>query len=352
MTAIYFHQLNYTMANEDTNLEYDMVKALGSASILTVGGSGSRSLPFLGLPISTLKIVDVSPLQVKFIQFKLKTIRQLSREDAIAFWIGEDHEKRKSIVAKMNLDADFQDFIQSQFELNGTEIAPLYWGKWEKTFAKFSKIASLLFSEKVRRELFDAKDSFQYYQKNIKGFKWTLLLRMVGNSAIFNSLLYKGDMIKKNSELSYFDYYQRSFERLFALDIRRSHFLQICFFGKVIHEEALPIEFRPDVFEAIKQSKIEPEYEVGSIFEEKNSKSYDFVSLSDVPSYLGGEIEKEFQQAIKKKLNPGGVIVNRYYLRRPENMNLAGLKDVSQEFKTLSSQELVQMYDVHILRNA
>jgi S-adenosylmethionine-diacylglycerol 3-amino-3-carboxypropyl transferase len=230
VTAKYFHQLNYTMANEDTHLEFEMIKALESKSILTIGGSGSRALPFLALPVENLKIVDVSLLQVKLIQFKLETIRQLSRADALKFWIGEEPEARRNIVSKMKLDSDLKDFIDTQLDLNGDKSPPLYWGKWEKTFLTFSKIASFLYNEKTRRDLFDSKDPLGFYQKNIKGIKWTLLLRLVGNSAIFNSLLYKGHFIKKNSELSYFDYYQRSFERLFALDIKRSHFLQICFF--------------------------------------------------------------------------------------------------------------------------
>lgn len=350
MTAKYFHQLNYTMANEDTTLEFEMVKQKNLKSILTVGGSGSRSLPFLGLPITSLKIVDVSFLQIKFIQFKLETIRQLSREDAISFWIGEDHQKRLEIVAKMRLENDLKDFIDSQLDLNGPHLAPLYWGKWERTFVKFSKLSGLLFLEDTRRALFSAKNPYQYYQDNIKGPKWTLILRLVGNSAIFNSLLYKGHFIKKNSRLSYFEYYEQAFDRLFALDIKRSHFLQICFFGKVIFEEALPIEFRPDVFEAIKKSTVVPEYFTGSIFEGIGNSSFDFISLSDVPSYLGGELEKNFLQVMKDHLRGSGLVVNRYYLRRPEHMSLQGLEDVSKEFMYLSKSELVQMYDVHILR--
>jgi S-adenosylmethionine-diacylglycerol 3-amino-3-carboxypropyl transferase len=127
-------------------------------------------------------------------------------------------------------------------------------------------------------------------------------------------------------------------------------FFRFVFFGKVLHEVALPIEFRPDIFESIKNSKVFPQYETGSVFEEKSDIKYDFISLSDVPSYLGGDLEKEFLQIMKERLTTEGTIVNRYYLRRPEGMNLTGLKDVSSDYKSLSSQELVQMYDVHILK--
>lgn len=350
MTAKYFHELNYTMANEDTTVEFEMVKNGNYKSILTVGGSGSRSLPFLALPITALKIADVSLLQIKLIQFKLETIRQLSRKDALDFWIGENSERRKEILKKLKLDSDLRDFIDTQIELNGTTLPPLYWGKWEKTFLKFSRLAGLLFSERTRRNLFNASEPYEYFRKNIKGIKWTFILRLVGNSAIFNSLLYKGHFIKKNSKLSYFDYYEKAFDRLFSLEIRKSHFLQICFFGKVIHEEALPIEFRPDIFELIKSSTVKPEYVTGSIFEDSTESTYDFISLSDVPSYLGGELERNFLQIMKDKTNNYGTIISRYYLRRPEQMKTEGLRDVSEEYSDLVKSELVQMYDIHILR--
>jgi hypothetical protein len=47
------------MANDDTTLEYKLAQKIEAKNILTVGGSGSRCLPFLALPINQLKIVDV-----------------------------------------------------------------------------------------------------------------------------------------------------------------------------------------------------------------------------------------------------------------------------------------------------
>jgi hypothetical protein len=72
--------------------------------------------------------------------------------------------------------------------------------------------------------------------------------------------------------------------------------------------------------------------------------------LSDVPSYLSGVIEIEFNQKFYERLCTGGLIVNRHYLRVPEKMNLSGLEDVSEEFKPLSQRERVQMYELQVLK--
>jgi S-adenosylmethionine-diacylglycerol 3-amino-3-carboxypropyl transferase len=349
MTQNYFQSLNYSMANEDTTLEYELGKSLNAKNILTVGGSGSRALPFLALPLESLTIVDVSADQLLLIELKLETIRQLSHADALSFWTDEDQELRETIFKKLKLADKFHEFFKFHTE-NNPSSPPLYWGKWEKTFQTFAKLTKVLFSEKVREGLFTAQDPYDYYQKHIKGLKWNMLLKIVGNKAMFNSLLYKGSFIQKNSPLSYFDYYFRAFDRLFGLDVKKSHFLQLCFCGKVLFPEALPIEFSPDIFKKIKASKIEPSYQQGSVFERKETTQYDLISLSDVPSYLSGEIEKNYVQSLAHNTAPNGVIVNRFYLRTTEHTDTKGFVDVTKDSRILISQELVQMYQVQLLK--
>jgi S-adenosylmethionine-diacylglycerol 3-amino-3-carboxypropyl transferase len=346
----YFEQLNYSMANEDTTLEYLMAHELKAQRILAVGGSGSRSLPFLALPIKELRIVDVSQDQIYFIKVKLETIRKLTREECITFWTGVSYETRRRLFEKLELSPSLYTFFDYHLIANQT-LPPLYWGKWERTFHTFSKLTAFFFSEDVRKGLFEATNPFSYFKENIEGWKWSLLLKIVGNKAMFNSLLYKGSFIKKNSPLSYFEYYRQAFERLFQLNIKRSHFLQLCFFGKLIYNEGLPIEFSEDLFDKIKHASIEPIWETGSIFNRNEGTHYDLISLSDVPSYLEGEIERGYIQSLKKNLSAGGFIINRHYLRQPEETNKSDFRDVTTDFKELILQELVQMYDVEILRH-
>ncbi|MBA2404179.1 MAG: DUF3419 family protein [Bdellovibrionales bacterium] len=349
MTQNYFQSLNYSMANEDTTLEYELARSLNLKSILTVGGSGSRALPFLALPLEHLTIVDVSPDQLLLIELKHQTIKQLSHADTLTFWTDESLQLRKEMFNKLKLDDKLHAFFKFHTDKNPS-AAPLYWGKWEKTFQTFAKLTKVMFSEKVREGIFSAEDPYEYYQKNIKGKKWNLLLKIVGNKAMFNSLLYKGSFIQKNSALSYFDYYFQAFDRLFNLDVKRSHFLQLCFCGKVLFPEALPIEFSPEIFKKIKASSITPTYQQGSVFERTEATQYDFLSLSDVPSYLSGDIEKNYLQNISANVAKNGVIVNRFYLRTTEQTNEASFQNITVDHRGLISQELVQMYMVQILK--
>jgi len=351
MTQNYFQNLNYSMANEDTYMEHRLIEKLNSKSILTVGGSGSRALPFLAHNPDNLRIVDVSADQLMLIELKLETIRQLSRTNAISFWTSENDQETEAIFNQMKLDEKFKPFFQFHLK-NNPGVPPLYWGKWEKTFITFSKLTKLLFSKKVRVGVFSAPNPYKFYEENIKGIRWSMLLKLVGNKAMFNSLLYKGSFIKKNSPLSYFDYYHGAFDRLFKLEVKKSHFLQICLCGKVLHEEGLPIEFSEELFSKIKNSTTKPVYQQGSIFERPEDTKYDFISLSDVPSYLSGDIERNYIQMLSKNVASGGVIVNRFYLRSTENTDLSGFKDITNQYQNIISEELVQMYQVQLLQKS
>lgn len=339
----FFFDLNYTLANEDTTYEYEVAKSLGAQKILSIGGSGARCLPFLALDnLESLFISDISESQHALIKLKLESIKKLERSECIEFWSTRDKKLRGELFDKINPPSELIQFYQF-FNAVNSYIPVFYWGKWEKTFRAFSKLVRIFFSENKRRGLFEASDSFEYYQKYINNFRWKLILAIVGNKAIFNSLLYKGDFVQKNINKSYFDFYFEAFERLFRLEIKKSHFLQLCFFGEVIYEEGLPIEFREDIFEKIKLSKAEISFSQDPIF--KVPSEVDFISLSDVPSYLKGDLEREY---LNKLACSGPLyIAERYYLRKPE-VDTSLYQDISYEFEELARKELVQMYDIKL----
>jgi S-adenosylmethionine-diacylglycerol 3-amino-3-carboxypropyl transferase len=81
----------------------------------------------------------------------------------------------------------------------------------------------------------------------------------------------------------------------------------------------------------------------------KGEMKYDFLSLSDVPSYFQGDLETEFMQRIKPGLSPGAVVVNRYYLRKSE-CDLDGYVDITENYLKLIELEKVQMYDIRIYK--
>ncbi len=361
MTQKYFQALNYTLGNEDTTLEYEMVKRLKSQRVFAVTGSGSRSLPLIQQSVKDLYCVDISINQLYLTELREKTIRALEHEQYLMFWgfypfkDNENRDLRKDIFNNLDLSLGAKEYFNNFF-LQNNFLSPLYQGKWEKTFILFSKMVPKILGPKAQGifDHFDSGTQTHYYQTQFPMNRWKFLLTILGNKSLFNALLYKGDFIKKNIDDSHFNFYYKAFERLMTENLaRESFFMNLCFKGELAFEQANTVEARSECFTEMKTS-----LEAGSnvhylnkdiVSAAKDLVDLDFLSLSDVPSYFSGDLERNFLQDIRSSIKKGGIVVLRYYLRVCE-ADESGYEDVTQEYAQLIRQEKVQMYKVKVLK--
>jgi S-adenosylmethionine-diacylglycerol 3-amino-3-carboxypropyl transferase len=359
MAQKYFSGLNYTLGNEDTSVEIGMIKKLKPKNIFSICGSGGRSLPLVHSEAANLVLADLSLEQLQLAQLRLATYRELTHDEFLLFWgyfpYSDNNyaSERKNLLQKLSLTAPVREFFVNVFtEINYDSL--LYLGKWERTFAVFAKANRLLLGSDFDRILrFDNLDEqVHYFRTEFPMKRWKALIHVLGNKAMFNALLYKGDFITKNSPLSHFDYYFQAFERLFTKDLaQKSFFLNLCFYGKINSLLGVPVEASEESFKRVHDSKTKVDYKQEDFvsYLSKTSEKFDFLSLSDVPSYFQGDLERDFMQKIRPSLNPGAIVVNRYYLRKSE-CNLAGFEDVTATYKELIELEKVQMYDIKIYK--
>lgn len=355
----YFRGLNYTLGNEDTSVEIALIKSLRPKRVFSICGSGGRSLPLLHDECEEIVLSDLSLEQLQLAELRFATYKELSFEDFLLFWgyfpySANNHtKKRRDLFVSLKLSDAAYAFFSQVFHETGYESL-LYLGKWERTFALFAKINQVLLAPNHDRILrFDnLEDQVYYYKHQFPMMRWKGLIHMLGNKAMFNALLYKGDFIKKNSPLTHFDYYQQAFERLFTKDLAgKSFFLHLCFYGKITSFAGVPVEAQEDSFYRIKKAIGNVVYLQQDFINalSKGDRKFDFVSLSDVPSYFSGESERQFMQFIRPGLNPGAVVVVRYYLRTAECL-LEGFEDISEDYKEVIELEKVQMYNIKIYR--
>lgn len=359
MTQKYFSGLNYTLGNEDTSVEIELVSKYRSVSVFSVCGSGGRALPLLSDSVKDLTLSDISGEQILLAKLREATYKQLSHADFLCFWgyfpYSDDNfcEARKRLFQGLELNNSVKDLFSTIFsELQFRSL--LYVGKWERTFATLAKINRTILGKDFDRILkFDhLAEQQMYYQKDFPLARWKIVLFLLGNKALFNALLYKGDFIQKNSPGSHFDYYHQAFDRLFTHDIaQKSFFLHLCFYGKINSLAGVPVEAHELSHKRIASSQGVIHYVTEDMITHLSlgERTYDFLSLSDVPSYFKGDLEESFMQKIRPSLRPGAIIVNRYYLRRP-NCQLQGFVDISDSHKDLIASEKVQMYDICIYR--
>ncbi len=357
MSNRYFNGLNYTFGNEDTSVEIGLIKKLKPKSVFAICGSGGRSLPLMHETCDELTLSDLSNEQLLLAELRLCTYKELNHQDFLLFWgyfpYSDDNYqgRRREIFTSLKLSGSaYAVFSQIFHETKYDSL--LYLGKWERTFAIFAKLNKVLLAPEHDRIMrFDTlAEQVFYYQNHFPIKRWKAMIQLLGNKATFNALLYKGDFIKKNSPLTHFDYYFQAFDRLFTRDLaQKSFFLQLCFYGKVQSLEGVPVEAQLESFERIKKASTIVNYLQKDFIAALSTgeKKYDFLSLSDVPSYFQGDTERNFMQQIKPGLNPNAIIVNRYYLRKTECL-LDGFVDITSEYQELVDQEKVQMYDIRI----
>jgi S-adenosylmethionine-diacylglycerol 3-amino-3-carboxypropyl transferase len=354
----YFHHLNYSLGNEDSTVEWAVLPERGGR-VLCVAGCGSRVLPLVARQPSHVVCADVSASQLHVTELRVEAARALEHADYLRFFgyppdVGTP-EGRRRLFERIALSDDTRSFWLDVFDHQGWESI-LYDGRWERTFRKLSRVNGVLTRERGR-SLFDARtveEHAAYVRDRFPRKAWLLTLLLLGNPVVFNLMLYKGDFPRKNLPGTPFQFYRRAFDKLFAQGpSRENFFLQIVFFGKVRFAEGNPIECRPDVYERIRSAlpNVSIEYRRGDILEVAHAEggAFDFVSLSDVPSYFAPPREQTYLQDLRPALSPGARVVLRYYLRRPERTVRAGYRDITASFEETIANEKVGVYDIEVL---
>jgi S-adenosylmethionine-diacylglycerol 3-amino-3-carboxypropyl transferase len=356
----YFSKLNYTLANEDTRLELSLLQP-GQRHVLAVAGSGGRVLPLLARKPERLTCVDMVPEQLYLTELRLASVKALTHAEFLGFWGYPPRSftpaERESAFASLALSDEARIFFADFFEQHRW-ASILYTGRWERTFIKLSKI-NRKFVGAAGLGLFDAltvAEQNEYLESRFPHKAWSTVVFLLGNAGTFNALLYKGHFPQKNIPESFYGFYSKVFKHLFRQGLaRESFFLQLLFFGQVVFSEGCPIECQPEVFEAAKKAVGETRvsYKRGDLIETAASEKQpiDFLSLSDVPSYFSGELERKFLQRVAPALTKDALVVLRNYLHVPQGLDLTGFETATEEFRREIDAEKVGVYLIDIYRH-
>ncbi len=356
----YFSTLNYSLANEDTALELALLKE-GAGHVVCVAGSGGRAMPLLAKKPTRLTCVDLSEAQLHLTELRMEAVRALSNEEYVSFFGYLPNPatpgQRKTLFARIRprlsegARASFEkSFEQAQWD------SLLYAGRWERTFAKLAKLNQAL-TGAAGAGVFECRtmeEQRRYLEERFPWRRFRWVLRLAGNAAVFNALLYGGHFPKKNIAESMPRFYEGAYRRLFARGLARANFfLQISFFGRIRYPEANPVECDFQVLNAAREALkcCTVEYRSGDFLQGHAADPLvDFFSVSDAVSYLAGEQEKGYLQALRSRMAPRGLVIARYYLRVCEGLDLSGFEEVAAQYQAPIEAEKVQMYRVAVYR--
>lgn len=334
----YFQALNYTLGDEDSIVEYEILPE-NVNHLVAIAGSGGRVVPLLAKGPGQLTCIDILDEQLYITELRIQAIRKFDFNTYRSFLGYPPNimrpEERKAAFEQLDLSSNARSYLEKLLtKYKWSEI--IYLGKFEKTMATLSKINSLIVGKKGR-DMFLCKNLEEqriYCKEKFPHSRWRKVLFLLGNATVLNSLLYKGDFPKKNIEGSYYDNFKNIYYSIFNnIWINSSFFAHLSFYGKIVNDNGNPIEVWEDVFLKAKENlqHCKVSYVKDSIIDfiaKSPPRSIDFVSLSDVPSFMQ-EHEDDYLQLIKPALADNSMVVVRGNLRitRPETTGMINIKD-------------------------
>lgn len=353
----YFKHLNYTLGDEDAEVEMHML-AEGCHHVFAIADCGSRILPLLARSPRKLTCVDINSEQLAITRLRIALLRKVDRDQFCSFLgytDGMTPQARRMLFESLELEVRHRSVLSEMFER--IDWGPLvYEGKFERMLITLSKITRTVLGSACEKifEHRDLQTQADYFRHAFPNLRWRLVLGLLGNSTALNSLLYKGDFPEKNIPKSYLRIYTEIFERLLTqFPARSSFFLQLIFLGRIRYEEGLPIECRPDVYAqaqaCVQNTEVQfVEGDVLTVFGATGG-DIDYLSLSDVPSFLPDVAATECLQLARPHMREGGLAVIRGHVRlvRPR---LKGFADETAIFTELASRETTGLWHINAFR--
>ncbi len=354
----YFVGLNYSLANEDTTVEYDLLPR-GLSSVFSVCGSGSRVIPLLAKDPKELHIVDLSETQLKLFRLRYHAIKHLNYQDYLYLLgylkLSQRGYTRADLLGKIHLSPE--DLAHwKETEAFWIHDGFIYLGKWERHFMNlgrffvwltFSDLATVFNSQTMQEQ--------RHYLYKWKPRLFRLYTRIVMNEWVANKLLYKGSFAGgaelRTSELTAAQFVAREFDDLFQNTlVRQNYFLSMIFENSLSRPESFPIECREDVYQAVKHSQTAITFHKGNLLELLKQKPHDFYSLSDTFSYMRDDEVGGFISGLPPGIRTGALIVIRTFMRKPTfSIDLPWTTDPRQN-EALAKKDCTRMYDFTVIR--
>lgn len=366
MASEYFSDLNYTLANEDTRIELDLLPE-GASDVFCIAGSGSRAFPLLAKNPKRLEIVDMSVSQLYLAELRIEAARKLSHEEWL-FFLGYrgglqksdryDGDDRLELFERLALSADCRRYWVERGD-GWKKRGFILLGRWEGHFQKLGRI----FRDGLRCDfspIFEAQslpEQIELWEKHWPKIRFQSFLKIAASEYVFNKFLYKGHFAgsdgHRTERRSPSDFLNEEFTRLFHTQlVRKNYFMQILFLGRLRYEEGYPVEGFQHIYEVARKAKTEIVYRQGNLLEILPERPWDFISLSDTVSYLPTNAANDLLQNLHKGTKKDSTIVIRSFMRGPTSLNSDGWLQMPDQEERAYKHDVTGVYRFHIFKKA
>ena len=350
MGQAHFNGLVYTLANEDSSVESELLLK-NTERVIAIAGSGSRIIPLLAKSPLELVCVDLSLEQLYLTELRIECVRHLEYREFIQFFgypsTKTFNENREDLFNKIvTLSSGAREYFFNLFT-NNSWNSILYSGKWEQTVRKVSKYIRKFVGKKGLK-IFDCmtiQEQQTYYTNEFPQKTWHFFLHIYAALMTITWKVKPGIFPQVDPKISFYQTYKNCFDQMLTETLARENYmLQLIFFGEIISPEALPAECNPILFEQAKNALLNTQVryvqdDIIATLEKIENKSQ-FISFSNAPSYFTNEMSKNYLLRIASQLSESTILVIRNFLNDPTIVCLDGFEDVSEYYSNILTNEI------------
>ena len=308
-----FDHIRYAQLWEDADILTQGLGDQAGQTLVSICSAGDNALAMLTLDPAKVVVVDLSPAQIACLKVRIGAYRALSHTEFLELMGSRPSTRRAALLARASegLDADTRAFWQrlaSEVAAHGLGGV----GKFERYFRIFRRwLLPLVHSRRTITAIFEPRDRQSreiFFDMRFNTWRWRLLLR------VFFSRFVMGRM---GRDKAFFDHVQGSPAQHVARRLRhagvdtdpsQNPYLHWIMTGT--HGDALPMAWRPELYEVIRDRLDRLNIRPGSLeaFVSTGETAHGF-NLSDIFEYMSPQVFTEVYGRILGASAPGARLV-------------------------------------------
>jgi S-adenosylmethionine-diacylglycerol 3-amino-3-carboxypropyl transferase len=348
----------YSTCDEDSDSEMRALEVSAGEDVLSVTGSGCRTLSLIASQPRSVVSVDTSPGQNYLLEVKLAAIRHFDYDTLLAF-LGID-----PCPNRLRLFAELRGKISPEayryFARHHKEVRQglLMSGRHEKFYRRVVAPGMRLLYGRAMHDLFSARtleEQRSIYLKKVDGVLWRSLIRYGFSERVLKFVLNDPGYRITIDVGSVGGYVLERTHHTFTNHLARdNHWLAFTFLGRYADRGTLPHFLLRENYEAIRSAPTKVEIVTENLIEylrKAPDGSLDKFSLSDVTSCIDQDGFDQIMRHTARAGRPGGRVCYRNFLAKhqvPEEAHSTLFRDVALS-SSLTHDDKAFVYDVEVL---
>jgi S-adenosylmethionine-diacylglycerol 3-amino-3-carboxypropyl transferase len=309
----------FSACNEDSRCELRAFGSVADARVLCVTAGGGRVLNLLVGRPKSIVAVDLNPAQNALLELKLAAMRRLDHGDFLGFLGVRAAADRVTTYERLRpgLSSTATGFFDAQVGMVRRGV--LFEGKLERFFSRLSRVLHALQPRGLGR-LFSF-DDIEEQRRFLSSFETPLWRALAPNAARrWVMKTFSGDPGFYRYVPEHVPLHREIYEgihRYFHNHLARDNALmQVVFFGRYIHEAALPAYLNAKSFDRVKAALESVRIEtvvatVDDVTGDAGPEAFDAFSLSDISSYLDDDAHARLFAGVVRAAAPGARLCSR-----------------------------------------